>query len=646
MSVGKVFKDFKIISLIGKGTYGDVYLAEMIGDEKEYAVKVTPITKDLFYRPYSLNEINNLRLLNYLPNIVQIKSIYRDEFNSYIFMEKMEMDLIEYINVSSVDDRLTNLQVFMINVCTALLSMKYLKMVHNDVKPDNVLLNKYGFHLSDFGESGFDWRKHDKLVGTPDYLPPEKLVGIRNNNYAGDIWSFGLTVYAYITGDIMIDTSETPVEKLIYKILDLSNSNEKYHRSIDKIEDGTIKAKITMSDKISKLILDKIDNEYINLLERMLDLNYKTRINLEDIMSKLKYIPEKRDKSALFPTEYPVISSDHSIWIRLLDYCDDHIHIIFSFELLKRFLLYFKGEISKKDLDIYILSSAYIIEIYLNDDIYTNDLNLMPKYIEYNEYTRDDFLSATHTILNTVKYLLYNLNSHDLPDRKIEYFYYVPNISLIKDWYSVSKADNILNFSNNLYNIENKHYINGHFINDELIDKYITSILDETGDVRSPFYFIYFLNSYIDDLEKENEDKNGILNILHSSNYMRYEYDDIEKYVDLSYDKVLQILGYKKWLKSENNTNYENIIINEYLFTLVNPIIFWKLEDSEIDFDINSYADDNIKISILWNLYKYIYTSELYPPSITVRHIHNTENFNFIDDKNRLMFRFLKNYYK
>lgn len=653
------YKKIKITTKIGGGSYGEVYLAERLNDDKmkeEYAVKIIPLSNDLFHRTYVLNEVNNLRLLNGLQNVVQIRSICKDNEKSYIFMDKMQMDLITYINDVPFTERIKNLHNFISHMCNILYSMKNLKMMHNDIKPDNILVNNDNFYLADFGESCFEWKIHEKMVGTSDYLSPEKLVGVKNYKYPSDIWSLGLTIYAYITGDILIDSSKTEVCNLIYKILNLSDAKDDYKESIKKIYNGEINAKINISDYMGDLFSGKINVKYIKLISEMLDLNYKTRITLEEIIIKLKYIPNKRDKISIFPSKYSVDKNDHSIWIRLLEYTDNLTHTTFAFELFKRFIYDSKEIISDKKLDIYILCCAYIIEIYLNNGKNYNNSNLMNKYIDMNMYSKDNFLSVINIILNTVKYLIYNPHVYGLINKNIESFYYVPKVSEIEKWYDIRKMDIKNNFIVSLFNIERKYYISEHFIDEDLIDKYITSILDETGDVRSPFYFIYFLNSYIDDMEKneeikemiwDNSDENNkmkILNILHRSNYIKYEYNDIKYCIDTAYDKVLQILRYKKWMRDDNNTEYENILMYEYLFKLVNPIIFWKIEDDEVDFNICNYVNDNSRIAILWNLYKFIYNNEIYPPSMMVRQVYNYKKIDFIDEKGRLMYKFLSKF--
>ena len=180
---------------LASGGFGHVYKAQS-ADGKPAVVKFVP--KD----PGADREFLFKELAD-IPNVVPI--LDKGEWDNYwvIAMPEADKSLRDYMKEKSGPLALDKaLQVF-IDITKALAAMEKPKIVHRDVKPDNILLLDNQWCLADFGISRYaeattapDTRKH---AWSPPYTAPERWQGTRADN-ATDVYALGVVIYELLTG--------------------------------------------------------------------------------------------------------------------------------------------------------------------------------------------------------------------------------------------------------------------------------------------------------------------------------------------------------------------------------------------------------------------------------------------------------------
>ena len=216
--IGKEVLNYTIISLIGQGGMGSVYLAEhKYIKQQKVAIKV--INKDMvndFTREKLKEEAEHLASLNH-PNIVHFLDYHIDEEgNIYLIMEYAEgLTLDRYIKEVSgliVESRICPLfEPILDAVEYAHHGRKDMCIIHRDIKPANIVIGEDGQpKILDFGIATIvkrDMVDSDNMVmGTPSYMSPEQVKG-EHLDERSDIYALGVVLHQMLTGRAPYDTT-------------------------------------------------------------------------------------------------------------------------------------------------------------------------------------------------------------------------------------------------------------------------------------------------------------------------------------------------------------------------------------------------------------------------------------------------------
>ena len=254
---------YKIIKKLGQGAFGAAYEVLNINDNKNYVIK------EILMKEASKEEVDNLikeaKILSTIHNDNVVK--YFDSFtenNTFnIVMEYCEgKDLKKYIdehkqNNTKIDEK--QIYKFIIDICNGLMAIHSKKLIHRDLKPANIFLTKdLKVKIGDLGitkqlTTYYEYAKTQ--CGTMIYMAPEILNG-EKYNYKVDSWALGCIIYELCTLNYCF------FSKSIIQLF--NNIKESNYPKIEKNDYG---------------------EELKNMINLLLDKDYKKRASIEDILN-------------------------------------------------------------------------------------------------------------------------------------------------------------------------------------------------------------------------------------------------------------------------------------------------------------------------------------------------------------------------
>ena len=211
---GQTVGKYKILSPLGSGGFGTVYLAEDTWIDKKVAIKVPHRQNvdfgDLLQEPRLLASLNH-------PNIVAILTAEKQENIFFIVMEYVRGDTLETVISRDGKLDLQRMLDYTCQICNALDHAHQQGVIHRDLRPGNVLVTEGGVaKVADFGTSRFiEIAAHGTtVIGSPPYMAPEQFHG--KTVFASDIYSLGVSMYQMLTGVLPYNTpTPADLEKLM-----------------------------------------------------------------------------------------------------------------------------------------------------------------------------------------------------------------------------------------------------------------------------------------------------------------------------------------------------------------------------------------------------------------------------------------------
>ena len=192
---------YAILKVLGEGSFGKCYLVQAASDNSKRVIKqvdLNPLKKS--EHSEALREAKVLEQLDH-PNIIRFREVYKTKKNKLcIVMDYADGgDLATKIKSQRsspfTEDFILNV---FVQICLALKHVHDRKVIHRDLKPQNIFLMQSGnAKLGDFGIAKVLSKTMEQartLVGTPYYLSPEVVEG-QPYSFASDIWAIGAVLY-------------------------------------------------------------------------------------------------------------------------------------------------------------------------------------------------------------------------------------------------------------------------------------------------------------------------------------------------------------------------------------------------------------------------------------------------------------------
>ena len=275
--------------LIGKGSFGEVYLTRIKGDNKLYATKIynrEKIEKSPEMKKYVKSEVTILKKLNH-PNIVKIKEAKKTKKHFYIVTEYFNGDdlrktLEKYKKKYGKPFSEEIVQYLMKQIISAFYYIHNKDIMHRDIKLENILLNyetqedknnmnimKSTPKIIDFGLAIMLKNSlAESVIGNPINMAPLLLKKLTSNgkirklgyDKKEDIWSLGSICYEMLIGIPAFDADDLD---------DLVN----------RVEKGNYNVPVNLS------------KEVVSFLNAMLQYEPKNRLSCEQLI-KHKFLTE------------------------------------------------------------------------------------------------------------------------------------------------------------------------------------------------------------------------------------------------------------------------------------------------------------------------------------------------------------------
>src|SRR5579885_3114700 len=201
--LGQQLGNYRLTRLLGQGEFAEVYRGEhtLLGTTAAIKVLHTQVSQEGL--AHFQQEARLLASLKH-PHIVPVLDFGVDGQTPYLIMEYAPHGTLRTRHPSGTLLPLPTVVAYVKQLAEALQYAHERKVVHRDVKPENMLIGEQGqILLSDFGlaliaQSSRSLSTQDEIIGTVTYMSPEQIQG--KPQPASDQYALGIVLYEWLCG--------------------------------------------------------------------------------------------------------------------------------------------------------------------------------------------------------------------------------------------------------------------------------------------------------------------------------------------------------------------------------------------------------------------------------------------------------------
>lgn len=232
-------QDFHLRVVLGKGSFGKVFLAELKSTGEVFALK--SLKKDLVIQEddveCTLNEKQVLALTGKPPFLTSLHSCFQTKEHLFFVMEFIQGGDLMFHMMEKGKFPESTVRFYSAEIVLGLQWLHERGIVYRDLKLDNILLDSEGhIKVADFGlckEGVKDPSTTKTFCGTPDYIAPE-IISYRPYGISVDWWALGILMYEMMVGRPPFDgdTDDELFDNILRKQVHLPRSLGEDSKSI------------------------------------------------------------------------------------------------------------------------------------------------------------------------------------------------------------------------------------------------------------------------------------------------------------------------------------------------------------------------------------------------------------------------------
>jgi len=222
--VAKHFPQLQILEVLGQGGMGVVYKARQPQLDRFVALKILSpeLSRDPAFAERFTREARALARLSH-PNIVAVYDFGQAADFYYFMMEYVDGMSLWQMEQAKKPLAPEEALAIVPKICDALQYAHDEGIVHRDIKPGNILVDKKGrVKIADFGiaklvgqqPQDFKLTQSRMMLGTPQYMAPEQFEDPQKVDHRADIYALGVVFYEMLTGELPMGRYALPSEKV------------------------------------------------------------------------------------------------------------------------------------------------------------------------------------------------------------------------------------------------------------------------------------------------------------------------------------------------------------------------------------------------------------------------------------------------